>query len=128
MIWLIDLFFRTKMTSYTDDKLRQIWKLLPLDQEPTWRNYENYAATILNSLYRKEDEADDACRAVARDIGQIEQQLWPLEMQLERLQKETLYPKYQCRKIACYMCYLPRDFEHIDFILQLTNINKYFTD
>ena len=116
------------MTSYSDEKLRQIWELLPFDQEPTWRNYEKYAETVLNRLFRKKGEADDACRAVVRDIGQIEQQLWPLEMQLERIQKETLHPKYQCIKITNYNNQVPRDSKQIDFILQIPNINKYFND
>ena len=109
-----------------EDMIRQMWQILPLDQEPTWRNYANYAYRQLKNMYWDMNETIRPCRTLENEIEQLEQQLQPLENQLFSLEYETVEPKYKCIKYTNYMNVMPHNKSDIEWVLQIPDVWNYF--
>ena len=110
----------------SEDMIRQMWQILPLDQEPTWRNYANYAYTQLLNMYEYKNELMRPCRTLENEIKQLEQQLLPLEGQLFSIDYEIVEPKYKCLKYCNYVNHLPHYTDQLEYYLQIPDYYEYF--
>ena len=109
-----------------EDMIRQMWQILPLDQEPTWSNYANYAYDQLKNIFYRKLKILEPYRILEFEIKQLEQQLRPLEYQLFSLEYETVEPKYKCIKYTNYMNVMPHNKSDIEWVLQIPDVWNYF--
>ena len=70
------------MSRLTDDEIRAIWQVLPLDQEPTVENLIAYVTQIEENINRPRD-VENECFRLEREIDNLKTQLAQLNIQYE---------------------------------------------
>ena len=70
------------MSHLTDDEIRAIWSILPLDQEPSIENIDAYVKQVLQNL------KDDYINNICTEARPLESEAWNLSSQLSRINEQ----------------------------------------
>ena len=70
------------MSNLTDDEIRAIWQVLPLDQEPTVENLIAYVTQLEENINGPHD-VENECFRLEREIDNLQSQMFQLNRQYE---------------------------------------------
>lgn len=104
------------MTSFTDDELRKIYTFLPLNQEPTIKNINNYIRTLQQNLRQEEDEINEEWSKWRQDVNysQFNQQYRQLWLQLRDLIDDYRRGSAEMVSLHEHNQMIPTNFEEIE--------------